>query len=115
MAGFSLFGLGTRAGERISPREVKERMDAGEKFLLLDVRTPQEYHAGHIPGSTLLPLDSLDRKISGMAPSKDAPIVLYCQSGARASAAARELHAMGYTDVRNLGGIFSWPYGITDR
>lgn len=94
----------------ISPREVKERLSSGKKIILLDVRTPDEYREVHIPHSISLPLNELKTGIAKAAQRKDAEIVVYCQSGMRAVQACRELAAMGYTNVGNMGGIQSWDY-----
>jgi len=72
--------------------------------VLLDVRTPQEYGEGHIPGSVNIPLQTLD-KIGEVADSKDTELFVYCYSGARSRQAAAHLQRMGYTNVNNIGGI----------
>lgn len=94
----------------ISPREVKDRMSSGGKIVLLDVRTPEEYREVHILHSISLPLDELKSGIRKVVPKKDTEIVTYCQSGMRAAQACRELAAMGYTNVSNMGGIRNWSY-----
>lgn len=71
---------------------------------LLDVRTPQEYREGHIPGSQNLPLDVLDR----LEVPQDTPLFVYCHSGARSRHAAAVLGQMGYARVRDLGGITAY-------
>lgn len=83
------------------------RWEATPGALLLDVRTPQEYSGGHIPGSQNIPLQVLDR-ILQTAENKDTPLFVYCQSGARSRQATALLGQMGYTDVTNLGGITAW-------
>ena len=75
--------------------------------LLLDVRTPQEYGQGHIPGSKNLPLQAIDR-IGLLTNDPHIPLFVYCHSGARSSEAVWVLHEMGYTHVRNIGGICSY-------
>ena len=75
--------------------------------VLLDVRTPEEYREGHIPGSKNVPLQSLD-KVTGMINHQDTPIFTYCYSGARSSQAVSALHRMGYTNVKNIGGIAAY-------
>ncbi len=72
--------------------------------VILDVRTPQEYREGHIPGSRNVPLQSLDG-VEGVTDRKDTPIFVYCYSGSRSRQAAGMLAEMGYTNVKNLGGI----------
>ena len=75
--------------------------------VLLDVRTPQEYREGHIPGSKNVPLQQLD-KISAIADNKDIPLFVYCHSGGRSRQAASMLQYMGYTNVQNIGGITAY-------
>ena len=80
---------------------------AGPGAVLLDVRTPQEYREGHIPGSVNIPLQTLDKKGAG-ADNKDTPLFVYCLSGARSRQAVGVLKGMGYTNVTNLGGISAY-------
>lgn len=75
--------------------------------ILLDVRTPEEYAAGHIPDSCNLPLKELEL-IVGEIPEKDAPIFLYCHSGNRSRQAKAMLERMGYCNVKNIGGIVDY-------
>lgn len=74
---------------------------------LLDVRTPQEYRDGHIPGSKNIPLQQLD-KISTATENKNAPLFVYCHSGSRSRQAAGLLQRMGYANVNNIGGIAAY-------
>lgn len=74
---------------------------------LLDVRTPQEYGQGHIPGSKNLPLQTLDH-IKTIVKEKSTPLFVYCYSGSRSRQAVSLLENMGYTNVKNLGGIASY-------
>ncbi len=80
--------------------------DAAEKLkngaLLIDVRTPGEFSGGHHSGAVNVPLDDLDQ-ISTVVKDKSSSILLYCHSGARATAACSRLRGMGYSDVRNIG------------
>ena len=75
--------------------------------VLLDVRTPQEYREGHIPGSKNLPLQTID-KISSVADNKNIPLFVYCHSGGRSRQAASMLQHMGYANVNNIGGIAAY-------
>ena len=75
--------------------------------VLLDVRTPQEYREGHIPGSQNVPLQQLDN-IEEVTENKDTVLYVYCRSGARSRQAVSLLQAMGYTSVRNIGGIAAY-------
>ena len=75
--------------------------------VLLDVRTPQEYREGHIPGSQNVPLQQLD-KVEEITENKDTVLYVYCRSGARSRQAVSLLKHMGYTNVRNIGGIAAY-------
>lgn len=75
--------------------------------VLLDVRTPDEYRQGHIPGSKNVPLQSIS-KVAGMIDNKSTPIFVRCLSGARSRQAAAILKQMGYTNVKNIGGISAY-------
>ena len=72
--------------------------------ILLDVRTPQEYGEGRIPGSKNVPLQTIDKVVS-VADNKDIPLFVYCYSGSRSRQAVSMLQHMGYTRVTNIGGI----------
>ena len=74
---------------------------------LLDVRTPEEYRSGHLPGSKNIPLQAID-KVASVAENKDTALYVYCQSGARSRQAAGMLKQMGYTNVNNIGGIATY-------
>ena len=75
--------------------------------VLLDVRTPEEYRSGHIPGSKNISLQTIDR-VGSVAENKDTALYVYCQSGARSRQAAGVLKQMGYTNVNNIGGIAAY-------
>ena len=75
--------------------------------VLLDVRTPEEYRDGHIPGSKNVSLQTIDR-VGSVAENKDTVLYVYCQSGARSRQAAGLLRQMGYTNVNNIGGIAAY-------
>ena len=78
-----------------------------EGAVLLDVRSPQEYREGHIPGSKNVPLQQLD-KVEEVTENKDTVLYVYCRSGARSRQAVSFLQAMGYTNVHNIGGIAAY-------
>ena len=75
--------------------------------VLLDVRTPQEYREGYIPGSRNIPLQSISRAES-VIKDKQTPLFVYCYSGSRSAQAVRALQRMGYANVKNLGGIAAY-------
>lgn len=80
---------------------------------LLDVRTPEEYRSGHIPGSVNLPVDSI-QKAESLLPDKNAPVYVYCLSGMRSGSAVHALGKMGYLKVKNIGGISAY-HGKIER
>ena len=87
-------------------RGIKE-YQATPGAVLLDVRTPEEYREGHIHGSKNVPLQSLD-KVTGLVNNQDTPVLVYCHSGARSRQAVSALRRMGYTNVKNIGGIAAY-------
>jgi len=92
--------------KNIGPEALNEKMNAGEDFFLLDVRTPQENAAQDIPGSYLIPLQELGYRMNELP--KDKEIVIYCRVGNRSTFACSHLSRMGYK-VKNLeGGIMLW-------
>ena len=80
---------------------------ATPQALLLDVRTPEEFAQGHIPGSKNVPLHVLD-KVAGIIENKDTPLFVYCHSGSRSHQAVGLLGKMGYRNVNDLGGIAAY-------
>lgn len=96
----------------ITAEELKHLIDNDEKFYLIDVRSPAEFKAGHIPKSVNIPITSIENEIENEVPQKDSTVVLYCASGTRSLAVARYMKSLGYTDVKNLGGISKWKYGL---
>jgi adenylyltransferase/sulfurtransferase len=88
-------------------RELKRKIDAKEDFFLLDVREPNEYQIGRIPGSTLIPLGEVPQRISEIP--RDKEIIVQCKMGGRSARAAEFLRQQGYMNVKNLkGGILDW-------
>ena len=75
--------------------------------ILLDVRTPQEYRDGYIPGSKNVPLQTID-KVDSVVENKDTALYVYCHSGARSRQAVSYLQHMGYSNVNNIGGIAAY-------
>jgi len=97
----------------VSAAEVARRQRAGEEFLLLDVREPDEFARASIPGSRLVPLAELERRLLELADWKERPIVVHCHVGGRSARAARLLRESGFTAVSNLtGGIEAWSLTV---
>ncbi len=93
--------------QKLSMAAAKEALECDKSICLLDVRTPEEYRSGHIPGSINLPLDRVE-DIEAVAPEKQEKLFVYCLSGGRSARACGALAAMGYTDLTDLGGITGW-------
>ncbi len=93
--------------QTLSMAQAAQVLRADRTVRLLDVRTPEEFKSGHIPGSVNLPLDKIGR-IESLIPDKTARIFVYCHSGARSQMACRILSQLGYENVTNIGGIVSW-------
>ena len=92
----------------ITTDELKQRMDAGEKLNLFDVRETYEFDEFNI-GATLIPLGELPNKLSELAHLKNEEIIIHCRSGARSNSAKMFLLDNGFTNVRNvLGGMLDW-------
>jgi rhodanese-related sulfurtransferase len=88
---------------------VKQRLDAGEKLLLVDTREESEWARGHLPGAIHLSKGIIERDIEKTVPDKSAEIILYCGGGFRSALAADNLQKMGYTNVVSMdGGWRAW-------
>ncbi|MFZ0634998.1 MAG: rhodanese-like domain-containing protein [Candidatus Acidiferrales bacterium] len=89
--------------------DVKKRLDAGEKFILVDTREDSEWARGHLPGAIHLGKGVIERDVEKTIPDHSAPIVLYCGGGFRSALAADNLQKMGYTNVISMdGGWRGW-------
>ena len=97
--------------EKITPAEAIRLLDSG-KARAVEVREPDEYAVGHIPGALLLPLGQITDRAQEVLPDKEAPWLVYCRTGRRSADAVQKLEALGYTTLYDLGGILSWPYEI---
>ena len=96
----------------ITAEEAKQIMDSQEGYIILDVREQEEYDAGHIPGAILIPYTQIEEKAREMLPDKDQLILVYCRSGRRSKIAAEALAELGYTNIKEFGGINDWPYDV---
>ena len=99
---------------RITASQAKEMMDANQEFVLLDVRTPEEFTEGHIEGAILIPYAEIAARAATELTEKDMLILIYCRSGRRSEEAARTIIELGYTNVYDFGGIIDWPYNLID-
>lgn len=104
-----MFLFGKKANfNKVSMKEAGQLLQADPSILLLDVRTPDEFRGGHIPGSVNLALDRISQ-IGQLAPEPNRRIFVYCHSGARSRTACTQLARAGYTDITDMGGIIAWP------
>ena len=98
--------------EIITAEDAKMIMDSGEDIVILDVREQDEFDAGHIPDAILIPYTEIENKAEEMLPDKDKQILVYCRSGRRSKIAAESLAALGYSNIKEFGGIIDWPYEV---
>ena len=98
--------------EQITPEEAKKIIDSGEEHIILDTREQDEYDEGHIEGAILIPYTEIENKAEEMLPDKDKLILVYCRSGRRSKIAAENLVKLGYTNVKEFGGIIDWKYEV---
>ena len=98
--------------EQITAEDAKKIMDSGEEHIILDTREQDEFDGGHIPGAILISYTEIENKAEEMLPDKDKLILVYCRSGRRSKIAAESLAKLGYTNVKEFGGIIDWPYEV---
>ena len=98
--------------EQITAEEAKKIMDSVEEHIILDTREQDEYDAGHIPNAILIPYTEIETKAEEMLPDKDKLILVYCRSGRRSKIASESLVKLGYTNVKEFGGIINWSYEV---
>ena len=98
--------------DEISPQEEKKIIDSKKDILILDVREQDEFNEGHIQDAILIPYTEIKNKAIEMLPDKDKLILVYCRSGRRSKIAAESLVELGYTNIKEFGGIIDWPYEI---
>ena len=111
------FGLTACGGEnkgsyeQITPEQAKTIMDTETDYIIIDARTVEEFSEGHIEGAVLLNYEDIKSKAHVVLPDKQQLILVYCRSGIRSKIAAEELASLGYTNVKEFGGIIDWKYG----
>ena len=98
--------------EQISGAEAKALMDSESGYIIIDARTREEYDQGYIPGAVLIPEYEIADRAENELPDKAQLILVYCRSGRRSKIAAEELVKLGYTNVKEFGGIIDWEYKI---
>ena len=90
----------------LTPAEMKELMDEGKEYILIDVRSKEEYNLGHISGAKLIPVSDMESRLDEL--SKDKKIIVYCKSGKRSKTAAEILNNNGFKNIYDMGGIEDW-------
>ena len=114
----SLFGLtacqseNNNSYEQITPQEAKAMMDTENDYIIIDARTTEEFVEGHIENAILIPEYEIADRAEKELPDKKQLILVYCRSGRRSKIASEELVKLGYTNVKEFGGIIDWPYKI---
>ncbi len=99
------------AYQKISADEAYRMMTDTTGYLILDVRTQEEFDQGHIENAVLLPVTDMAEKAGKQLADKEQVILVYCRSGRRSEQAAQLLMDMGYTNIYDFGGIIDWPHG----
>ena len=98
----------------ITSKEAKDKMDKMDKsdlsYIILDVRTPEEYEEEHIENAVLLPDYEIDSLIEETVPDKKIILFVYCRSGRRSAAASQKIADLGYETIYDFGGIINWPF-----
>ena len=114
----SLFGMtacGSENGksstyEQITAEQAKTIMDTEKDYVIIDARTEEEFAEGHIENAILIPEYEIAERAEKELPDKEQLILVYCRSGRRSKIASEELVKLGYTNVKEFGGIIDWPY-----
>ena len=116
----SLFGMNACDGEngklssyeQITAEQAKTIMDTEKDYIIIDARTEEEFAEGHIENAILIPEYEIKDRAEKELPDKEQLILVYCRSGRRSKIASEELVKLGYTNVKEFGGIIDWPYEI---
>ena len=96
----------------ITAQEAKTLMDTEKDYIIIDARTEEEFAEGHIENAVLIPEYEIAERAEKELPDKEQLILVYCRSGRRSKIASDELVKLGYTNVKEFGGIIDWPYEI---
>ena len=116
----SLFGMTACDGEngivstyeQITAEQAKTIMDTEKDYIIIDARTEEEFAEGHIKNAILIPEYEIATRAEKELPDKEQLILVYCRSGRRSKIASEELVKLGYTNVKEFGGIIDWPYEV---
>ena len=116
----SLFGMTACDGEngkastyeQITAEQAKTIMDTEKDYVIIDARTEEEFVEGHIENAILIPEYEIANRAEKELPDKEQLILVYCRSGRRSKIASEELVKLGYTNVKEFGGIIDWPYEV---
>lgn len=92
----------------VSMNEIVEIMEKNDDYIILDVRTAEEYNEGHIPNAINIPNEIIENSVLNDLPNKKQLILIYCRSGNRSKQAAQKLEKIGYTNLVEFGGIIDW-------
>ena len=114
----SLFGMTACDGEngkastyeQITAEQAKTIMDTEKDYVIIDARTDEEFAEGHIENAILIPEYEIAERAEKELPDKEQLILVYCRSGRRSKIASEELVKLGYTNIKEFGGIIDWPY-----
>ncbi len=98
--------------EQINAEQAKALMESETDYVIIDARTQSEFDAGHIEGAVIIPEYEIADVAEDVLKDKDQLILVYCRSGRRSKIAAEALVSLGYTNVKEFGGIIDWPYGV---
>ena len=98
--------------EQITANQAKELMEKETGYIINEARTQEEFDEGHIEGAILIPEYEISQRAEKELPDKDQLILVYCRSGRRSKIASQALVDLGYTNVKEFGGIIDWPYEI---
>lgn len=96
--------------EQISHEQAKKLMDSEDDYVIIDARTQDEFDGGHIPGAVLIPEYEIAERAEKELPDKNQLILVYCRTGRRSKIASQALVELGYTNVKEFGGIINWEY-----
>lgn len=118
----SLFGMIACDGEngkastyeQITAEQAKTIMDTEKDYVIIDARTEEEFAEGHIEGAILIPEYEIKDRAEKELPDKEQLILVYCRSGRRSKIASEELVKLGYTNVKEFGGIIDWQYELVE-